>query len=326
MSERQRDWSPTLRSRIAFLEAEVKREGSGRAEVRLADVTSDIFLGIDADGSLSMRIGCDPKTVSVDDSSASVRFVQTPTGYRITIAPNADRNVSIHLLEDVVRLLEEGHPPGDAGRAALQRFRELLARPAGAPLSDQALVGLYGELEVLEMLLELGGDFHCWTGWNKDHNDFRIPGLVIEVKSTTSAEYRRVRIHGLRQLADPEDGSELLLVLRRLESSPDGRSVPDLTDALVRLGASRSVLLDHMSQLGYSEQHRGFYEQRRFVSQEVALRRIDDEHPRLTPSALAAVDLSFIDRIDYELNLNGALESDLDVDLKTFLQKHLESL
>lgn len=326
MSDRPSDWSPTLRSRIAFLEAEVKREGSGRAEVRLADVTSDVYLGLDSDSSLSMRIGCDPKTVSVDDSSASVRFVKTPTGYRITIARTADRNAAIHLLEDVVHLLEDGHPPGDAGRAALQSFRELLARPPGAPLSDQALVGLYGELEVLEMLLELGGELSYWTGWNKDQNDFRIPGLVLEVKSTTSAEYRRVRIHGLRQLADPEDGSALLLVLRRLEASPDGRSVPDLTDALVRLGASRSVLLDHLSQLGYSEQHRDFYEQRRFMSQEVALRRIDDAHPRLTPSALEGIDLSSIDSIDYELNLNGAAESDLAADLKTVLQAHLESL
>lgn len=326
MSDESADWSPTLRSRMAFLEAELQRRGSGRAEVPLPDVSTDVYLGLDSDGSLSMRIACDPKTVSVDDSSASVRFVPTATGYRIIVASTAERSASLHLLDDVVRLLHDGHPPGDAGRAALQSLRDLLARPAGAPLSDKALVGLYGELEVLEILLNLGGDFHHWTGWNKDHSDFRIPGLAIEVKSTMSADYRRVRIHGLRQLADPEDGSDLLLVLRRLEASPDGRSIPDLTDALVRRGASRSLLLDRLSHVGYSEQHRAFYEQRRFESQEVALRRIDDEHPRLTPRTLAAIDLSSIDRIDYELNLNGAADSDIPDHLATVLRAHLESL
>lgn len=325
MTEERGEWSPSLRSRIAFLESEIARARSGRAEVPVMGLER-VHLGLDSDGSVSLRITCDPRSVSADDSSAAVRLVPTPSGYRIVVAPTAEHNAAVHFLEGVVQLLEAGHPPGDAGRAALKNWRDLLARPAGAPLGDVALVGLYGELEVLETILQLGGDLSHWTGWQRDHSDFRLPGLVIEVKSTTSADYRRVHIHGLRQLADPEDGSALLLVLRRLELSPDGRSVPDLTDAVIRLGVSRSVLLDRLSKVGYSEQHRAHYEQRRFVSQEVALRRIDEDHPRLTPSMLASVDLSSIDRIDYELNLNGHAESDLDDDLRTVVERHLESV
>ena len=175
------------------------------------------------------------------------------------------------------------------------------------------------------MILRHGGELDQWTGWNKDHCDFRLSGVVIEVKSTTSANYRRVQIHGLGQLADPEDGSDLILVLRRLESSPDGRSVPDLTDEIVGLGASRAVLLDRLSQIRYSEQHRTQYENVKFVSQEVALRRVDGSHPRLTPTMLAGVDLSGIDKIDYELNLNGDAVADLDIDLDGLIAEHLGS-
>ncbi|MEP2372301.1 PD-(D/E)XK motif protein [Ilumatobacter sp.] len=223
----------------------------------------------------------------------------------------------------MVQLLGEGHDPGDVGRTALQNWRDLLARPAGSPLSDNALVGLFGELEVLETILRHGGQLDQWTGWDKDHCDFRLSKLVIEVKSTTSANYRRVQIHGLGQLADPEDGSALVLVLRRLEPSPDGRSVPDLIESIVRLGASRSVLLDRLSNLRYSEQHKDHYDHSKFVSVEVGLRNVDDSHPRLVPSMLAAVDMSSIDKVDYELNLNGDAEADLDTDLDSLIARHL---
>ena len=38
---------------------------------------------------------------------------------------------------------------------------------------------------------------------------------------------------------------------------------------------------------------------------------------------LAGVDLSSIDKIDYELNLNGDADADLDTDLDTLIARHL---
>lgn len=323
MSETSKAWVPSLGSRLAILRSDLAKTGADHAEIAIAGTPVDCFVGLESGGSVWIRIACDGASVSVDDRSADVRFVVKPNGYRIIVASRAAESVSTHFLEEVVQLINAGQAPGDAGRAALQNWRDLLARPAGAPLSESALVGLFGELEVLEMILRHGGQLDQWTGWNRDHCDFRLPKLVIEVKSTTSANYRRVQIHGLGQLADPEDGSDLILVLRRLELSPNGRSVPDLTDEIVRLGASRAVLLDRLSRIHYSEQHRAQYEQLKFVSQEVALRRVDNSHPRLVPTMLAGVDLSCIDKIDYELNLNGQAQADLEIDLEGLLSDHL---
>ena len=323
MNDTTKMWVPDLGSRVALLRSEINNGESDQLELPIAGTPVDCSVGMDSGGSLWVRIVCDGRSVSVDDRSAHVGFVVKPHSYRIVVASTAAESAAVHFLDEVVQLLRSGHAPGDAGRAALQNWRELLAHPAGAPLSESALVGLYGELVVLLMILRNGGQLDQWTGWNRDHCDFRLPGLVIEVKSTTSANYRRVTIHGLGQLADPEDGSDLILVLRRLESSPDGRSVPDLTEEIIRLGASRSVLLDRLSQIRYSEQHRTHYEQVKFVSQEVALRRIDDAHPRLVSSMLAGVDLSCIDRIEYELNLNGQAEADLQSDLDSLIAEKL---
>lgn|GEM_PF-3452912 len=326
MTDRHKGWTPDIGSRLAVLRSTIDKPGADHAELQIQDLPVECHLGMETAGSIWLRISCEPSAVATDDQAAAVRFTILTDGYKVTIAPIAADSVTDHLLEEMVQLLGDGHTPGDVGRTALQNWRDLLARPAGSPLSDNALVGLFGELEVLETILRHGGQLDQWTGWDKDHCDFRLSNLVIEVKSTTSANYRRVQIHGLGQLADPEDGSDLVLVLKRLEPSPDGRSVPDLIESIVRRGASRSVLLDRLSKVHYSEQHLNHYEHSRFVSVEVALRDVDDSHPRLVPSMLVAVDMSSIDKVDYELNLNGDAEADLNTDLESLIAKHLGDL
>jgi len=323
MPEYGKKWAPSVASLLANLRSELKDSSTGHVELAVQGLPVQCYIGLDQSGLTWARVTCEPSSVVVDDGSAAVSFRVTSQGYQVTVSPTTADTVSTHFLDEIVQLIRSNHPPGDAGRAALQAWRELLAKPVGKPLSENSLVGLFGELEILETALGLGGSLDAWTGWSKDHNDFRFPGLAIEVKTTTSAEYRRVRIHGLRQLDDPEDGSTLILVLRRLEQSPTGRSVPTLVDDLVRMGAPRSVLLERLANVRYSEQHRSQYEPLRFVSSEVALRRIDDNHPRLVPARLAQVDLEFIDNVDYELNLNGKSDADLDVTLAEILRGYL---
>ena len=292
-------------------------------ELSLTGAPIESAIGLDLEGNIWLSIECDPNSVSVDDLSALVSVNKRSTGYQILVGSDAEESAAVRFFEEVVELLAAGHPPGDAGRVALQNWRELLARPAGTPLTENALVGLFGELEVLELALDHDGKLEWWTGWQNDHVDFRIPGLSIEVKSTTSSEYRRVRIHGLQQLADPEDGSDLILALRRLDRSPQGRSVPDLTDSLCAKGVARSALLQCLSRVGYFETHRAQYEEVRFVSLELALREVNENHPRLTSDALSTVNLNHIDRVDYELNLNDEQDTDLGVGIAELLENRL---
>lgn len=322
MSETQ-PWSPTIAAQLAVLDQSLVGVVGAQSEVPVSGTPVTCHVGLDAAGWSWVRIDCDPRSVATDDLAAAVEFKLVNSGYQVCVTPTIQRSVASSFLDEVVNVVKAGHEPGDAGRAALQAWRDLLARPAGQPLGERALVGLFGELEVLETVLQIGGAFDSWTGWTMDQNDFRLPGLVIEVKSTLSANYRRVQIHGLGQLDDPQDGSDLVLVLRRLEPSPDGRSVPDLIEALVRLGAPRAVLYERLSQIHYSDHHRATYGQFRYVSSEIALRSIDDSHPRLVPSKLVDVDLSCIDKVDYELNLNGVADADLDTDLESLLRRHL---
>lgn len=315
-------WQPSVASLLANLEAPA---ASGPVELQVPEIGRAIFIGMDERHHRWVRITCPPRSVSVDETSAAVSFRIVGDGYMVTVAPTVEKSVARAFLGEIVSLVADGEPPGSAGQLALRNWRELLARPPGQVLDENQLAGLYGELEILETILVHSGSIGAWTGWQRDQNDFRLPGLVIEVKTTLSPNYRRVRIHGLAQLADPQDGSDLVLVLRRLERSPTGRSVPDLVDACVDKGAPRAELLEHLANVGYSEQHRPRYRDVRFVSQEIALRSIDDEHPRITTELLGrSIDLAPIDRVDYVLDLDGTANSDLDTNLEDLIAARLD--
>ncbi len=323
MADRTHGWRPSVDSLLANLETAAR---GGPVELQVPEVSPTTYVGMDDVGSRWARIVCSPKSVSVDHRTAAISFRVLGDGYLVAVDPAIEKTVAQAFLAEIVALLHAGGPAGSAGVKALQHWRELLARPPGQLLDEKAQAGLYGELEVLTMVLGHGGSFESWTGWQMDQNDFRLPGLVIEVKTTLSPNYRRVRIHGLAQLADPQDGSELILVLRRLERSATGRSLPDIVETCVDQGAPHSQLLEQLASVAYSEQHRGHYVDTKFVSREIALRVIDDDHPRLTPELLAAsTDLSCIDRVDYVLDLNGAANADLDTTLDDLLIDRINS-
>lgn len=324
MPEAPQRWTPGVASLVGNLRSTIDEGVLPSGELPVRDVPVDCYVGLDHEGWKWVRVTCDPRSVVADNRAGAIRFNVLPNGYRVAVDPSTDPNVSSYFLDNILELLRGGAEPAEAGRISIQNWRDLLARAPGEELSEKAIVGLFGELEVLETILRLGGELDAWTGWRKDHSDFRLPRLAIEVKSTTSSHYRRVRINGLEQLADPEDGSRLVLVLRRLELSPDGRSVPDLIDAILRLGVPFSELHRCLSHIGYSDRHRDRYSTLRFASREIALRLIDDRHPRLTSRMLEdRVDLSSIDRIDYELNLNNDAEADMEESLDDLLRRHL---
>jgi hypothetical protein len=82
-------------------------------------------------------------------------------------------------------------------------------------LSDQALLGLAGELLLLDVLMRQVEDegvaqiARAWSGWQESLRDFSWGELGVEVKTTTRATSSH-RIQGIHQLEclDGEDGIE----------------------------------------------------------------------------------------------------------------------
>jgi hypothetical protein len=190
----------------------------------------------------------------------------------------------------------------------LERWQRFLGR-ASEGLSQQAQIGLFGELWVLrEILVPVCGIgmVETWCGAQRDPQDFVVPGIcAVEVKTTTAKSLSHVRIHGERQL----DGTGLtclfLACLRLHRDDSAGKTLNDLVDDLMQLAETApefSTLLEQrISDAGWLERHRQRYVVNRFVVAERRFFSVEDGFPRLLRAALAAG----IDEIEYRLDLRA---------------------
>jgi hypothetical protein len=172
-------------------------------------------------------------------------------------------------------------------RTVVARWRALFAAST-VPLGAGRLAGLFGELVVLERLLRSRGSAsQLWTGPSGHRHDFAGVGRSLEVKTSKATEGRRVRIHGLDQLEEPE-GSGLDLVWIRLEEGVGGRSVPALVDDLLQLADDEHDLLSRLAEVGYRSADRKHYVDVRFRVTEECWYEVDVEFPRITAASFVS--------------------------------------
>lgn len=140
-------------------------------------------------------------------------------------------------------------------------------------LSDQALLGLAGELLFLNSMCQQGGPgrigdlVNAWDGWKESRRDFALGSVGIEVKTTTRASSIH-QIQGVHQLERHDGGIDqaaetaLLLVSIGLiwDEQDSGFTIPGLVDSVLEQlrGAGREDLVDvflaHVREYGTSSE------------------------------------------------------------------------
>lgn len=181
-------------------------------------------------------------------------------------------------------------------------------------LSLEKQIGLFGELTVLNLILEndvsMGGD--CWTGPNRDSHDFRLKGKELEVKTALSTQ-RIHTIHGFRQLF-PSGGHELALLSVLLAHAPqgDGYSLSELVCLIDRIVSARGFPADHfqdrLDSVGYNHEHAQLYAARFVLRQPLAFIPIGEGFPRITPELIQhglGDEASRVHTVQYDLNVEG---------------------
>lgn len=123
----------------------------------------------------------------------------------------------------------------------LANWAELFKRGANEGLTREEVLGLIGELLVLESLLNESKVYPealilGWRGPNGDTRDIGVNGARIEVKAQRSTSASKLRISSLTQLDDR--GDRVFVALMRLSPAEKGRSlltiVESIKDLLVR--------------------------------------------------------------------------------------------
>ncbi|MGW3493081.1 PD-(D/E)XK motif protein [Streptomyces sp. NPDC001020] len=199
----------------------------------------------------------------------------------------------------------------------LDRWKALF-RTQGKPLGPDELAGLFGELTVLNRLLREDPSAHrLWYGPEGYRHDFFAGTRAVEVKTTTSSEGRRPRIHGLDQLEAPEHGTLCLVWFRldRAGANGVGTAFTEAVGEALRLCDDESALLDLLARAGYHPADADHYQDVRFAIAEERWYGVDAHFPGLTARALTAagIPVSVLD-VDYTIDLSGEIPAPLPPD------------
>ena len=114
-------------------------------------------------------------------------------------------------------------------------------------ISENAIIGLFGELLLLDALCRRADDMHvgpvvqAWDGWRRSARDLTWEGTGVEIKTTTRSTSSHA-VHGVHQIepaAATDDGpgeSRLLLVsigLQQTDPNVPALSIPSLVENIV---------------------------------------------------------------------------------------------
>lgn len=200
------------------------------------------------------------------------------------------RDVFLSLAEDVCRVLEQESEPGEAIRAMLRRlfrWQEFLRKHRPDGLSDEARIGLFGELEVLRSLflgvLEDSKAVAGWRGCRGANQDFQYPDFALEVKTTRAVTPDRIHISNILQL-DEEGIKTMFLYLVLVEQNEAaGVALPDIVAELrSRLnGHARDLFNEGLVEVGYLDTHETLYATTLYRVREVWPFSITGQFPKL---------------------------------------------
>lgn len=208
----------------------------------------------------------------------------------------------------------------------LDRWRALFLNP-GPPLGTQQLAGLFGELVVLELLLEHdSGAIRSWKGPSGYRHDFATDSGALEVKTSTSPSGRAVRIHGLDQLEPPLDGVLGLVWLRLDADAKGGIGFLELIKRVLDLSDDESEILTRLAAVGYRAADNDHYAPSRYSINENRWYNVDIAFPRLTTVDLAAAAISTnVRNVEYTIDLSGESPAPMEInDVERYIKAMLE--
>jgi hypothetical protein len=178
-------------------------------------------------------------------------------------------------------------------------------------LRPEQVRGLFGELWFLLVWLLPHGSamVEHWVGPTGARDDFQWPGVAVEVKATVSIRGHIHRINGIDQLDPPEGGSLRLFSLRMRDEPASANSLVSLqagiTVALAEAPEQLDLFESRLAAAGYSPAHADRYDEMRFRVVSERLYRVDDHFPRLSAASFVADVPRGVERVEYEINLEG---------------------
>ena len=197
----------------------------------------DLWLGLTSEGYRTLIIGIGGIQVSEDKfpvfKSLSINIQElkkdTPV-LMIELTSNESNDLFNSLVYDLVQESSKTENSNTALIIILQRLNRWadLFKKTKKGLDENQLQGLFGELYVLNKLLDISSDhatiLSSWRGPDGDATDIGLNSVRIEIKTKLSTQHKYVQISSADQLSDQEFISTYL-ILNTVSRSSNGITV-----------------------------------------------------------------------------------------------------
>lgn len=196
------------------------------------------------------------------------------------------------LIESVVDQMRSGASFRHAVSESLESLKDLLA--SRKRLTEEKVVGMLGELLVLQRIIEQDGEdaaIAAWLGPLAEEHDFGLPGYDAEVKTTKSEG--RVHVIGSETQLAASPGRPLYLIsvqVTRAGAAASAFTLPALiAQVRTRLRRSRRTFDSALEGLGWRDGDSDLYRTRFELRSTPRGYLVDSEFPAITPALLDSV-------------------------------------
>ena len=282
------------------------------------------FLYLDINGKPSLAIDTDGK-----DVQPLLPFVKSFKGLSInitefTIQGMGDRKFvnfkcTLHyfretftaFVKDISSKLESSDRINSI-REALTKWISFWRPDLSRALNERQQLGLIAELLILDVILDQTGSegIVYWTGPENSRQDFSLPGISIEIKSSLSVKRKHI-VNGLHQLL-PNSPSEDLFLVSVVVSSPSTGSNFRLDQLVANISHRHfdtrydleSLFQDLLYDVGYHAAHSTLYSSFCIDVEDIRVYKVDEEFPKLSNQKLSPVNQSRVFNVRYTIDLD----------------------
>lgn len=194
-------------------------------------------------------------------------------------------------------------------------------------LSNEQIIGVYGELILLKMLIkEIGTNAIYYWNANSEYDksiDFVFDKSTIEVKTTRKPVDQHI-IHGIDQLKLNDNQTKIILsfkvqITNNVNDSNLYAEIKTIIELLKSDVEHLRLFMENLKKLGYDKNEDQYYESIKIKLISGNFYIIDNSFPKLTSAELIKPLDPRIKNVNYEINLEG-------LDCLEFNEAHLLNL
>ena len=192
----------------------------------------------------------------------------------------------------------------------ISRWRHFLSLPKLNILPEDEIIGLIGELLLLEKFL-INDSSDCLANWvaNKGEEDFIFDQIVFEVKATLKGKHEHI-INGIDQLLIQPNRTKIILSLLLNNSVGNNSfSLPGVIERCEKIIDNNpdqfSLLYEKLRKRGYDPRDKNLYENFQFDLIRGGYFKVDNLFPKLTTIELKQSLSSRISKVRYTIDMEG---------------------